>query len=136
MAKKTTAKKQKTSEKKTKKYDKSNRTRCSPSDVAELIKDLGDKQMECVREMGFGALEHLSTTNMSKQLMMELVDCFNTKDNTMRTTLGIVKLDATKVAHALGLNGRGNGTYLKKNSHQDAQRRAKSCRKNVQGCHC
>ncbi|MED6193492.1 hypothetical protein PIB30_019965 [Stylosanthes scabra] len=52
--------------------------------------------MECVREMGFGALEHLSTTNMSKQLMMELVDCFNTKDNTMRTTLGTVKLDATK----------------------------------------
>ncbi|MED6135189.1 hypothetical protein PIB30_043977 [Stylosanthes scabra] len=54
--------------------------------------------------MGFGALEHLSTTNMSKQLMMELVDCFNT----MRTTLGTVKLDATKVAHALGLNGRGD----------------------------
>ncbi|MED6216547.1 hypothetical protein PIB30_008532 [Stylosanthes scabra] len=54
--------------------------------------------MECVREMGFGALEHLSTTNMSKQLMMELVDCFNTKDNTMRTTLGTVKLDATKGA--------------------------------------
>ncbi|MED6161275.1 hypothetical protein PIB30_059298 [Stylosanthes scabra] len=130
MAKKSTAKRQKTSEKKTKKYDKSNRTRCSPSDVAELIKELGDTQMECVREMGFGALEHPSTTNMSKQLMMELVDCFNT----MRTTLGTVKLDATKVGHALVLNGTGD-TFEKKNSQQDAQRRAKSCRENVQGCH-
>ncbi|MED6227683.1 hypothetical protein PIB30_116269, partial [Stylosanthes scabra] len=45
---------------------------------------------------------------MSKQVMMELVDSFNTKDNTMRTTLGTIKLDSTKVAHALGLNGTGD----------------------------
>ncbi|MED6123784.1 hypothetical protein PIB30_052673 [Stylosanthes scabra] len=89
MAKKSTAKRQKTSGKRNKKYDKSNRIRCSPSDVAELIKELGKQQMACVRDMGFGALEHLSVKNMSKQIMMELVDCFNTKDNTMRTTLGL-----------------------------------------------
>ncbi|MED6131956.1 hypothetical protein PIB30_014858 [Stylosanthes scabra] len=47
MAKKSTAKRQKTSGKKTKKYDKSNRTRCSPSDVAELIKELGDTNGMC-----------------------------------------------------------------------------------------
>ncbi|MED6143389.1 hypothetical protein PIB30_005659 [Stylosanthes scabra] len=87
---------------------KSNRTRCSPSDVARVIQRLGDKQKECVHEMRFGALEHLSITNMSKQVMMELVDSFNTKDNTMSTTLGTIKLDSTKVAHALGLNGTGD----------------------------
>ncbi|MED6218946.1 hypothetical protein PIB30_031286 [Stylosanthes scabra] len=133
MAKKSTAKGQKTSGKKNKKYVKSNRTRCSPSDVAELIKDLRETQMACVREMGFDALEHLSVKNMSKQIMMELVDCFNTKDITMRTPLGTIKLDATKFDHALGLNA--TGTHLKKNSQQDAQRRAKSCCENVQGYH-
>ncbi|MED6142824.1 hypothetical protein PIB30_001023 [Stylosanthes scabra] len=37
MAKKTQARKQKTSGKKNKQYDKSNRTRCSPSDVFALL---------------------------------------------------------------------------------------------------
>ncbi|MED6174244.1 hypothetical protein PIB30_067267 [Stylosanthes scabra] len=44
---------------------------------------------------------------------MELVDSFNTNDNSMRTTLGRIKLDASKIGDALGLNARGN-TYEKK----------------------
>ncbi|MED6160965.1 hypothetical protein PIB30_056275 [Stylosanthes scabra] len=46
-------------------------------------------------------------------MMIELVDCFNTNDNSMRATLGRITLDASKIGHALGLNARGN-TYEKK----------------------
>ncbi|MED6131291.1 hypothetical protein PIB30_008626 [Stylosanthes scabra] len=65
---------------------KSNRTRCSPSNVTKLIVKLSNEQKAIVRDMGFSALENLSIANMSKRMMMELVDCFNIKDNTMRTT--------------------------------------------------
>ncbi|MED6190108.1 hypothetical protein PIB30_102557 [Stylosanthes scabra] len=44
---------------------------------------------------------------------MELVDCFNMQDNSMKTAVGRITLDATKIGHALGLNTRGN-TYEKK----------------------
>ncbi|MED6138829.1 hypothetical protein PIB30_078168 [Stylosanthes scabra] len=43
-----------------------------------------------------------------QKIMMELVDCFNTNDNSMKTTLGRITLDETKIGHALGLNARGN----------------------------
>ncbi|MED6163965.1 hypothetical protein PIB30_085081 [Stylosanthes scabra] len=112
MATKTMAKKLKGSGKK-KQYNKSNRTRCSPSDVAKLLEKLSSEQKEVVRDMGFGALENLSILNISKKMMMELVDSFNTNDNNMRTTLGRIKLDASKIGDALGLNARGN-TYEKK----------------------
>ncbi|MED6212892.1 hypothetical protein PIB30_087827, partial [Stylosanthes scabra] len=92
---------------------KSNRTRCSPSDVAKLLEKLSSEQKAVVRDMGFGALENLSILNISKKMMMELVDSFNTNDNSMRTTLGRIKLDASKIGDALGLNARGN-TYEKK----------------------
>ncbi|MED6178204.1 hypothetical protein PIB30_105369, partial [Stylosanthes scabra] len=92
---------------------KSNRTRCSPSDVAKLLEKLSFEQKAVVRDMGFGALENLSILNISKKMMMELVDSFNTNDNSMRTTLGRIKLDASKIGDALGLNARGN-TYEKK----------------------
>ncbi|MED6114708.1 hypothetical protein PIB30_083023 [Stylosanthes scabra] len=112
MARKTMAKKLKGSGKK-KQYNKSNRTRCSPSDVAKLLEKLSSVQKAVVRDMGFGALENLSILNISKKMMMELVDSFNTNDNSMRTTLGRIKLDASKIGDALGLNARGN-TYEKK----------------------
>ncbi|MED6214577.1 hypothetical protein PIB30_104320 [Stylosanthes scabra] len=112
MARKTMAKKLKDSGKK-KQYNKSNRTRCSPSDVAKLLEKLSSEQKAVVRDMGFGALENLSILNISKKMMMELVDSFNTNDNSMRTTLGRIKLDASKIGDALGLNARGN-TYEKK----------------------
>ncbi|MED6105886.1 hypothetical protein PIB30_000014 [Stylosanthes scabra] len=57
---------------------------------------------------------------------MELVDCFNMKDNTMRTTLGTIKLDAPKVGHALELNARGD-TFENKidnNQFNDEQKAA------------
>ncbi|MED6198739.1 hypothetical protein PIB30_069440 [Stylosanthes scabra] len=92
---------------------KSNRTRCSPSDVAKLLKKLSSEQKAVVRDTGFGALENLSILNISKKMMMELVHSFNTNDNSMRTTLGRIKLDASKIGDALGLNARGN-TYEKK----------------------
>ncbi|MED6164747.1 hypothetical protein PIB30_093135, partial [Stylosanthes scabra] len=92
---------------------KSNRTRCSPSDVAKLLEKLSSEQKAVVRDMGFGALENLSILNISKKMMMELVDSFNTNDNSMRTTLGRIKLDASKIGDALGLNARGK-TYEKK----------------------
>ncbi|MED6213709.1 hypothetical protein PIB30_095921 [Stylosanthes scabra] len=112
MTTKTMAKKQKDSGKK-KQYNKSNRTRCSPSDVAKLLEKLSSEQKTVVRDMGFGALENLSILNISKKMMMELVDCFNTNDNSMRTTLGRIMLDVSKIGHALGLNVKGN-TYEKK----------------------
>ncbi|MED6135037.1 hypothetical protein PIB30_042509 [Stylosanthes scabra] len=122
MATKTMAKKQKGGGKK-KQYNKSNRTRCSPSDVAELLEKLSSEQKAVVRDMGFGALENLSILNISKKIMIELVDSFNTNDNSMRTTLGRIKPDASKIGHALGLNARGN-TYEKKNRQQKTKRRA------------
>ncbi|MED6142444.1 hypothetical protein PIB30_113752, partial [Stylosanthes scabra] len=105
MATKAMAKKLKDSGKK-KQYNKSNRTRCSPSDVAKLLEKLSSEQKAVVRDMGFGALENLSILNISKKMMMELVDSFNTNDNSMRTTLGRIKLDASKIGDALGLNTR------------------------------
>ncbi|MED6165724.1 hypothetical protein PIB30_102307 [Stylosanthes scabra] len=112
MATKTMAKKLNDSGKR-KQYNKSNRTRCSPSDVAKLLEKLSSEQKAVVRDMGFGALENLSILNISKKMMIELVDSFNTNDNSMRTTLGRIKLDASKIGDALGLNARGN-TYEKK----------------------
>ncbi|MED6140594.1 hypothetical protein PIB30_094726, partial [Stylosanthes scabra] len=112
MATKTMAKKLKDSGKK-KQYNKSNRTRCSPSDIAKLLEKLSSEQKAVVRDMGFGALENLSILNISKKMTMELVDSFNTNNNSMRTTLGRIKLDASKIGDALGLNARGN-TYEKK----------------------
>ncbi|MED6214105.1 hypothetical protein PIB30_099783, partial [Stylosanthes scabra] len=105
MATKTMVKKLKDSGKK-KQYNKSNRTRCSPSDVAKLLEKLSSEQKAVVRDMGFGALENLSILNISKKMMMELVDSFNTNANSMRTTLGRIKLDASKIGDALGLNAR------------------------------
>ncbi|MED6146474.1 hypothetical protein PIB30_034702 [Stylosanthes scabra] len=93
MATKTTAKKQKGSGKK-KQYNKSNRTRCSPSDVAKLLEKLSCEQNTVVRDMSFGALENLSILNIIQKMMMELVDCFNTNENSIRTTLGRITLDA------------------------------------------
>ncbi|MED6146473.1 hypothetical protein PIB30_034701 [Stylosanthes scabra] len=112
MATKTIAKKQKGRGKK-KQYNKSNRTTCSPSDVAKLLEKLSCEQKKVVRDMSFGVLENLSILNISKKMMMELVDCFNTNDNSMRTTLGRITLDASKIRHALRLNARGS-TYEKK----------------------
>ncbi|MED6128467.1 hypothetical protein PIB30_098237 [Stylosanthes scabra] len=105
MARKTMAKKLKDSGKK-KRYNKSNRTRCSPSDVAKLLEKLSSEQKAVVRDIGFGALENLSILNISKKMMMELVDSFNTNNNSMSTTLGRIKLDAIKIGDALGLNAR------------------------------
>ncbi|MED6112763.1 hypothetical protein PIB30_064605 [Stylosanthes scabra] len=89
-----------------KKLKKSNKTRCSPSDVAKLLEKLSSEQKAVVRDMGFGALENLSILNISKKIMMELVDSFNTNDNSMRTSLLRIKLDASKIGDALGLNAR------------------------------
>ncbi|MED6146472.1 hypothetical protein PIB30_034700 [Stylosanthes scabra] len=106
------SKEQKRSGKK-KQYNKSNRTRCSPSDVAKLLEKLSCEQKKVVTDMSFGVLENLSILNISKKMMMELVDCFNTNDNSTRTTLGRITLDASKIRHAFGLNARGS-TYEKK----------------------
>ncbi|MED6135004.1 hypothetical protein PIB30_042258 [Stylosanthes scabra] len=108
MARKTMAKKLKGSGKK-KQYN----NKSSPSDVAKLLEKLSSEQKAVVRDMGFGALKNLSILNISKKMMMELVDSFNTNDNSIRTTLGRIKLDASKIGDALGLNARGN-TYEKK----------------------
>ncbi|MED6209760.1 hypothetical protein PIB30_057855, partial [Stylosanthes scabra] len=62
MARKTMVKKKQGSGKK-KQHDKSNRTRCSPSDVAKLLEKFSPEQMTVVRDMGFGALENLSILN-------------------------------------------------------------------------
>ncbi|MED6146475.1 hypothetical protein PIB30_034703 [Stylosanthes scabra] len=88
-------------------------TRCSPSDVAKLLKKLSCEQKTVVRDMSFGVLKNFSILNISKITMMELVDCFNTNDNSTRTTLGRITLNASKIRHALGLKARGS-TYEKK----------------------
>ncbi|MED6220890.1 hypothetical protein PIB30_049151 [Stylosanthes scabra] len=64
--------------------------------------------------MGFGALaENVSNYNFSNLIMMELVDSFHIPDSTIRTNIGRIKVDATKVGHALGLNVMG-GLYRQK----------------------
>ncbi|MED6221538.1 hypothetical protein PIB30_055785 [Stylosanthes scabra] len=107
MVKKTATEKQK--KKKTDvQYDKTHRTRCSPSEVAKTYKDLGDQKRALVHEMGFGVLvENMSNYNFSNLIMMELVDSFHIPDSTIRTNVGKFKIDATKVGHAFGLNAQG-----------------------------
>ncbi|MED6123122.1 hypothetical protein PIB30_046298 [Stylosanthes scabra] len=107
MVKKTAAEKQK--KKKTDvQYDKTHRTRCSPSEVAKTYKDLGDQKRALVHEMGFGVLaENMSNYKFSNLIMMELADSFHILDSTIRTNVGKFKIDATKVGHAFGLNAQG-----------------------------
>ncbi|MED6186791.1 hypothetical protein PIB30_070176, partial [Stylosanthes scabra] len=71
-------------------------------DAAQVMsQSCSKKQKAVVRDMGFGALENLSILNISQKMMMELVNSFNTNDNSMRTTLGRIKLDVSKIGHAL-----------------------------------
>ncbi|MED6140351.1 hypothetical protein PIB30_092319 [Stylosanthes scabra] len=95
---------------KKKQYDKSNRIRSSHSDVAKLLEKLSPEQMTVVRDMGFGALENLSILNIRKKIMKELVGCFNTNDNSIKTSLGRITLDATKIGYALMMRIFSNPT--------------------------
>ncbi|MED6181855.1 hypothetical protein PIB30_023216 [Stylosanthes scabra] len=92
------------------------RTRCSPLDVAKTYAIISkDKQKRAlIHEMGFGAIvENVPNFNVSNIVMMELVDSFDTRDNTMKTYQGSYKVDVTKIGHALGLKSRG-ATYRPK----------------------
>ncbi|MED6114794.1 hypothetical protein PIB30_083889 [Stylosanthes scabra] len=92
----------------TKKYDKSNKLRCTPHNVVEMFQDLTEDKMAIVDEMGFGALRNLPSFNLSIKVMMELVQCYNLHENKIYTTLGEVKITAQKIGYALGLNATGH----------------------------
>ncbi|MED6152234.1 hypothetical protein PIB30_089914 [Stylosanthes scabra] len=64
--------------------------------------------------------------------MMELVDCFNTQDNSMKTTVGRITLDAPKIGRALGLNARGH-TYEKKIDNKKLTDEQKAAVKSLKG---
>ncbi|MED6223910.1 hypothetical protein PIB30_078731 [Stylosanthes scabra] len=54
----------------------------------------------------------------SNIVMMELVDSFDTRDNTIKTYQGSYKVDVTKIDHTLGLKSRGP-TYRPKMLKKD-----------------
>ncbi|MED6143916.1 hypothetical protein PIB30_010273 [Stylosanthes scabra] len=111
------------------------RTRCSPSDIAKTHAIISkDKQKRAlIHEMGFGAIvENVPNFNISNIVMMELVNSFDTRDNTIKTYQGAYKVDVTKIGHALGLKSRGP-TYrqkmLKKDTPADQYAAADAFRK-------
>ncbi|MED6179604.1 hypothetical protein PIB30_002428 [Stylosanthes scabra] len=111
------------------------RTRYSPLEIAKTYAIISkDKQKRAlIHEMGFGAIvENVPNFNISNIVMMELVDSFDTRDNTIRTYQGSYKVDVTKIGHALGLKSRGL-TYrqkmLKKDTPVDQYDAANALRK-------
>ncbi|MED6127599.1 hypothetical protein PIB30_089597, partial [Stylosanthes scabra] len=87
---------------------KGHRTKCSPSELSKTYIGFSYQKKALVHEMGFGALaENMSNYIFSNLIMMELVDSFHIPDNTIKTSIGRFKVDATKVGHALGLNATG-----------------------------
>ncbi|MED6170878.1 hypothetical protein PIB30_035346 [Stylosanthes scabra] len=113
MVKKSAAEKQKKN-KTDVQYDKTHRTRCSPSELSKTYIDISDQKWALVHEMGFGILaENMSNYNFSNLIMIELADSFHIPDSTIRTNVGKFKIDAIKVGHALGLNAKG-GLYRSK----------------------
>ncbi|MED6195867.1 hypothetical protein PIB30_041979 [Stylosanthes scabra] len=60
--------------------------------------------------MGFGALSHLPANNLDKQLLKEIYDRYDIRDNTIYSDAAAVKITTRKIGDALGLCAKGT-TY-------------------------
>ncbi|MED6204201.1 hypothetical protein PIB30_006957 [Stylosanthes scabra] len=65
------------------------------------------EKLRLVNEMGFGALSHLSANNLDQQLLKEIYDRFDIRDNTIYSDAAAVKITTRKIGDALGLCSKG-----------------------------
>ncbi|MED6176259.1 hypothetical protein PIB30_086382 [Stylosanthes scabra] len=80
------------------KYDKSHRTRCSPSEVAKVYITLLDKKKELVREMRFGDLvENVFNFNFSNLIMPKVVESFLIPTSSIKTNVEKISINAAKI---------------------------------------
>ncbi|MED6110688.1 hypothetical protein PIB30_045198 [Stylosanthes scabra] len=64
-------------------------------------------KLRLVNEMGFGALSHLPTNNLDQQLLKEIYDRYDVRDNTIYSNVAAVKITTRKIGDALGLCSKG-----------------------------
>ncbi|KAL4344021.1 hypothetical protein AHAS_Ahas11G0136700 [Arachis hypogaea] len=57
-----------------------------------------------VDEMGFGALSHIPSLNVTHKLLKELPNSFNLYENTLITRYGKITITLVKIRDALSLN--------------------------------
>ncbi|MED6221022.1 hypothetical protein PIB30_050491 [Stylosanthes scabra] len=60
-------------------------------------------KLRLVNEMGFGALSHLPANNLDQQLLKEIYDRYDIRDNTIYSDAAAVKITTRKIGDALGL---------------------------------
>ncbi|MED6219887.1 hypothetical protein PIB30_039908 [Stylosanthes scabra] len=77
--------------------------------VASMFKylDKNPNKLRLVNEMGFGALSHLPTNNLDQQLLKEIYDRYDIRDNTIYSDAAAVKITTRKIGDALGLCAKG-----------------------------
>ncbi|MED6131096.1 hypothetical protein PIB30_006716 [Stylosanthes scabra] len=80
-------------------------------------------KLRLVNEMGFGALSHLPANNLDQQLLKEIYDRYDERDNAIYSDAAAVKITTRKIGDALGLCSKGTpyGTRVvrKKLSQED-----------------
>ncbi|KAL9228017.1 hypothetical protein vseg_003640 [Gypsophila vaccaria] len=59
-------------------------TKCRPRGLVELINHLNPKQMEAVRQIGFGGLLHVKVTHMPQRILPWLIDAFCDRSHMFR----------------------------------------------------
>ncbi|MED6163855.1 hypothetical protein PIB30_084057 [Stylosanthes scabra] len=72
--------------------------------------DKNPDKLRLVNEMGFGALSHLPANNLDQQLLKEIYDRYDIRDNTIYSDAAAVKITTRKIGDALGLCAKGT-TY-------------------------
>ncbi|MED6191454.1 hypothetical protein PIB30_000554 [Stylosanthes scabra] len=64
-------------------------------------------KLRLVNEMGFGAFSHLPANNLDQQLLKEIYDRYDVRDNTIYSDAAAVKITTRKIGDALGLCSKG-----------------------------
>ncbi|MED6196101.1 hypothetical protein PIB30_044084 [Stylosanthes scabra] len=64
-------------------------------------------ELRLVNEMGFGALSYLPANNLDQQLLKEIYDRYDVRDNTIYFDAAAVKITIRKIGDALGLCSKG-----------------------------
>ncbi|MED6131881.1 hypothetical protein PIB30_014098 [Stylosanthes scabra] len=72
----------------------------------EYLNENPDK-LRLVNEMGFGALSHLPANNLDQQLLNEIYDRYDVRDNTIYSDAAAVKITTRKIGDVLGLCSKG-----------------------------
>ncbi|MED6180711.1 hypothetical protein PIB30_012863 [Stylosanthes scabra] len=89
--------------------------------VATMFEYLNEnpEKLRLVNEMGFGALSHLPANNLDEQLLKEIYDRFDIRDNTIYSDAAAVKISTRKIGDALGLCSNGVIPVVRKKLSQE-----------------